>query len=162
MATIYEKFPHKNVDADLVRPYPIAATFTGVLVNGEYIFNESLEIYESSSNDLIVMDGMDLSASIDQLDFNKGLNNEVFEISIIRGGSLMPVTLSPFKFNSFNQGANFSTNWKPSATQNNLEKFFLKLKGSILQHPDIASEPEIKIHLVSMLYLCKSGFEVNN
>lgn len=151
MATIYEKFPGKYKS---IRPYPIKAKWTANLNAGQFVFNNlDAKVYDSSSGDLIVMDGLILAANCDQLVFSQAIL-DFFTINVILGGNKHPALLQPFPFAAFNQGENFSANWRPNATVNQgQEEIILRLNGSLQQTPDLAAFASVTIYATASVYI---------
>lgn len=155
MATLQQKFP--NIPASQIRAVPVSAVFTGPLNAGIFEFDQLVEIYNADNNDLLVLDGLELAANIDQLEFSRALVDP-FKISIYRGGNLSPVLQRPFVFASFNQGSNFAATWSPTGLDSNgNESVLLKIAGNLNQTAALVAYGEVKIFATAMIYIIKQG-----
>lgn len=138
MATLQQKFPQFSDALQSVLVYPVAVSFKAQLAGGIFSFPKLREFaFKGNSGEVLVMDGATIAANIDQLIFSQSLlteyNKGFFSLDIIKAGNNSPVMLAPFQFSAFNQGGEFSANWRPSATKNNEEEFYFQLDGALLQ-----------------------------
>lgn len=155
MSTIFQRFP-KIKDWREVAVFPVALKFTAVLMGGKFVFNERKTAFFANSQELVVLDGVSLSASsgIDELTFSKALK-DFFSLNIIREGNGHPVTLAPFKFAQFSQGGLFTANFHATATSNNEENFAFELKGELDQIPELAGLAAIDVNVVTNIFRMK-------
>ncbi len=155
MATIQEKFP--GLPSADIRAIPTAVTFVGDLVAGKFVFNSLLDFYETSANDVLVLDGLELAADIDQLEFSRAIVAP-FKVQLFRKQSHSPIIQQPFVFSAFNQGHNFSANWSPSMLgDNGHEMIQISLKGELTQTAPLVGLAEVKIFASAMVYLIPKG-----
>lgn len=155
MATIFQRFPQLKNWRE-VAVFPVSLKFTAPLIAGKFVFNEQKTAFFSNSNELVVLDGVSLSASggIDELTFSKALK-DFFSLNIIREGNGHPVTLAPFKFAAFNQAALFTANFTATATNGNEENFSFELKGELEQIPELAGLASIDVNIVTNIFRMK-------
>ncbi len=155
MATIQEKFP--GIPTNHIRAIPTAVTFTGVLVAGKFVFNSLVDFYKASANDVLVLDGLELAADIDQLDFSRAIVAP-FKVQLFKKQNHSPILQQAFVFSAFNQGHNFSANWSPTNMgSNGSEMIQISLKGELNQTPNLVGLSEIKIFASAMVYLVPQG-----
>ena len=153
MPTLWEKFPGISRVNEKVSIYPISCRFSAPLAAGRFQFTkQKVFAFRGSAGEMFVLDGCTLASNIDQLTFNNSLdpayNGGVFSLDIEQAGNQHTVTLAPFRFSAFNQGAEFSANWSPSATQNNQEDFNLILDGALIQTPAIIAAGLVSVDIV--------------
>lgn len=156
MATIFQRFPNVKRWQE-ISVFPVALKFTAVLAAGKFVFQEQQTAFFANSQELVVLDGVAISASngIDELTFSKALQNGFFSLDIIREGNGHPVTLAPFKFAAFNQGSLFTANFIATATEDNKENFAFKIRGELDQIPELASIGSIDVNIITNIFRLK-------
>lgn len=164
MPTLYQKFPGLSEVEKKVLIYPVSLKFTAPLVAGRFDWPSLvLPAFQGSSGERFILDGCNLAATIDQLTFSNAIDpsflNGFFQLDIVRDGNGHRVTLAPFLFSAFNQGSEFSADFSPTATINNVENFSFRLAGALIQTPDLILQgiTEISILLTANLYRVKIG-----
>jgi hypothetical protein len=164
MSTLFQKFPGLQNVQQKVKVYPVAVKFTAPLLAGRFEWNKVLKFaFIGNSGERFILDGVNLSATIDQLNFSNAIdpavNNGFMLLDIIRDGNNKTVTLAPFAFSAFNEGAEFSADFSPTATVNNQENFSFQLRGALIQTPGIIDlgVDEITILLTGNIYRIKEG-----
>lgn len=155
MATIQEKFP--GIPTASIRAIPTAVTFTGALLAGKFVFTGRLPFYEASANDVMILDGLELAADIDQLDFSRAIVAP-FKVQLFRAQNNSPILQQPFVFSAFNQGHNFSANWSPTNLDGKGGEIIqISLEGSLNQTAPLVGLAEVKIFASAMVYLVPKG-----
>lgn len=164
MGTLWQKFPQFKNPMDCIQVYPVAVTFTADLVAGKFTFPKvSKPAFTGNAGEIFVLDGVTMAANIDQLIFSNAIDVDYiggfFELRMVRDGNKSPIGLAPFQFSAFNQGAEFSANWKPTATSNNEELFSFQLNGSLIQTPEIIAlgKTEISLSITANIYRIKNN-----
>lgn len=151
MGTLYEKFP--GVPRKAIRIPPASVVFTGSLAGGYFNFDSRVLFYSASVNDRIIIDGIELAANIDQLEFSRAIV-EPFKAQIWRGGNGTPILQQPFCFAAFNQGRNFAADFEPTNVDSNgVEEMYLSLSGSLKQTAPLADMDTVKIFGTASLYV---------
>ena len=163
MSTLFQKFPQFKNPLQQVLVYPVAVQFKADLIGGRFDFKQVTQpAFTGNSGEIFVLDGVTMAASIDQLNFSQAIdiqyNNGFFSLDIIRGGNRTAVGLAPFRFSAFNQGSEFSANWRPSATENNEEKFIFQMDGALVQTPELIAlgVSQIGISVSANIYRIKT------
>ena len=166
MPTIFQKFPTIKNPLEKVLVYPVAVQFLALLTGAAFVFPKVREFaFTGNSGEIFVLDGVTMAANIDQLNFSQAIdpayNNGFFSLDVVRAGNGTTVGLAPFRFSAFNQGAEFSVNWRPTATENNEEKFLFQLDGSLLQTPELITlgVTQVQISISANIYRIKTTME---
>lgn len=153
MGTIYQALPGlANID-NAAQVYPVAVKFQAPLIAGRFEWAALVApAFIGQAGEKFALSGLTLAANIDQLIFSNAIdpayNGGFFSMDIVREGNGHPATLAPFKFTAFNQGAEYNANWSPTATQNNGERFSLRMTGALIQTPEIVGTGLLAIDLI--------------
>lgn len=150
MGTLNEKFP--GIPREAIRILPASVVFTGALAGGYFVFDQKVDFYDASVGDRMVLDGLELAADIDQLEFSRAIVAP-FRSQIWKSGNNVPVLQQPFVFAAFNQGRNFAADWTPTSLNGSNELIKLSLNGSLKQTAALAGLSEVKIFGTASLYI---------
>jgi hypothetical protein len=162
--TLWELFPGVDRIIDRIQVEPRAARFPAAAAAGAFTWDLSVPIMKLDQSETGIIAGVSFAANVSDTIFSNAIdpafNDGYFTLDLIRDGNQTPVNLAPFKFATAGQAQEFSCMARPTGTENFTESFSLKLRGRLLQTPEILALGKGSLSLTCVFNLYRAKDEL--